>query len=99
MSVDFVQSPEPHPILPSNCLFLNDLSVKIYLGKINHTLPKNLDFTMLSRIKTKTNLIAPCFKNALMRLLFDNAYISGWLFILKEHFVKSKCMLFYMCLT
>ena len=54
---------------------------------------------MLSRIKTKTNLIAPCFENALMRLLFDNAYISGWLFTLKKHFVESKGMLFYMCLT
>ena len=62
MSVDFVLSPEPQPFLPSNCLFLNDLPLKIYLGKINHTLSKNLDFTMLSRIKTKINLIGPCFK-------------------------------------
>ena len=43
--------------LPSNCLFLNDLSLKIYLGKINQTFSKNLDFTMLPRIETKTNLI------------------------------------------
>ena len=54
---------------------------------------------MLPRIKTKTNLIAPCFKYALMRLLFDNAYIPGWLFTLKKHFVESKRMLFYTCLT
>ena len=33
MSVDFVQSPEPHTFLPSNCFFLNDLSLKIYLGE------------------------------------------------------------------
>ena len=85
--------------MPSNCLFLYDLSLKIYLGKINHTFSENLDFTMLPRIKTKTNLIAPCFKNALMGLLFDNAYIPGWLFTLKKHFVESKRMLFYMCLT
>ena len=25
-----------------------------------------------------------------MRLLFDNAYIPGWLFTLKNHFVESK---------
>ena len=51
---------------------------------------------MLPRIKTKTNLIAPCLKkNALIRLLLDD----GCLFALKKHFVKSKGMLFYMCLT
>ena len=55
---------------------------------------------MLPRIKTKTNLIAPCLKkNALIRLLLDDAYIPGWLFILKKHFVESKGMLFYTCLT
>ena len=80
-------------------MFLNDLSLKIYLGKINQKFSKNLGFTMLPRFKTKTNLIAPCFKNALMRLLFDNAYIPGWLFTLKKHFVESKGMLFYMFLT
>ena len=54
---------------------------------------------MLPRIKTKTNLIAPCFKNALIRLLLDDANIPGLLFTLKKHFVESKGMLFYMCLT
>ena len=49
---------------------------------------------MLPSIETKTNLIAPCFKrNVLVRLLFDNAYIPGWLFTLKKHFVESKGML------
>ena len=47
---------------------------------------------MLPRIKTKTNLIVPCFKNATL------TYPDG-LFTLKEHLVESKCMLFYMCLT
>ena len=37
---------------------------------------------MLPRIKTKTSLIAPGLKNALMILLFDN----GWLFTLKKTF-------------
>ena len=54
---------------------------------------------MLSRIKTKTNLIAPCFKKCVNETTFDNAYISGWLFTLKKHFVESRGMLFYMCLT
>ena len=85
--------------MPSNCLFCNDLSLKIYLGKINQKFSNNVDFTMLSRIKTKTNLIEPCLKNALIRLLFDNAYIPGCLFTLKKHFVESKGMLFYMCTT
>ena len=98
MSVDFVWSAEPYTFVPSNCLFLNYLSQTIYLGKINQKFSKNLDFNMLPRIKT--NLIAPCLKkNALMRLLFDNAYIPGWLFTLKKHFVESKSMLFYICLT
>ena len=34
----------------SNCLFLNDLSLKIYLGKINQKFSKKIDFTMLPRI-------------------------------------------------
>ena len=54
---------------------------------------------MLPRVKTKTNLIAPCLKNALIRLLLDDAYIPGWLFALKKHFVESKGVLFYTCLT
>ena len=55
---------------------------------------------MLPRIKTKINLIAPCLKkNALIRLLLDDAYIPGWLFTLKKHLVESKGMLLYMCLT
>ena len=70
MHVDFVKSNEPHPFLPSNCFCLNDLSLKIYLGKINHTFSKNLDFTMLSRIKTKTNLIAPCFNKCVYETNF-----------------------------
>ena len=61
MSVDFVLSLEPHTFAPSNCLFLNDLSLKIYLGKINRQFSNNLDFTMLPRIKTQPNLIAPCY--------------------------------------
>ena len=36
-------------------------------------------------------------QNALMGLLFDNAYIPRWLFTSKEHFVESKGMLFHMC--
>ena len=35
MSVDFVKSREPYNFAPSNCLFLNNLSLKIYLEKIN----------------------------------------------------------------
>ena len=85
--------------MPSNRLFFNDLSLKIYLGKINQKFSKNLDFTMLPRIRTKTNPIAPCLKNALIRLLFDNTYMPGWLFSLEKHFVELKGMLFYMCLT
>ena len=62
MSVDFVLSREPYTFAPSNYLFGNDLSLKIYLEKINHRFSKNLDFIMLPRIKTKTNLIASCLK-------------------------------------
>ena len=95
MFVDFVKARERYTFAPSKCLFLNDLSLRIYLGKINHTFSKNLDFTMLPRIKTKTNLTVPYLKNALMRRLFDNAYIPRWLFTLKKHFVESNSMLFY----
>ena len=97
MSVYVFYSPEPYTFVPSNCLVFNDLSLKIYLEKINQTFSKNLDFTILPRIKTKTNLIAPCCKNALMRLLFDNAYMPGWLFTLKKHFVESKGLCFFIC--
>ena len=54
---------------------------------------------MLPRIKTKPNLIAPYFKKRVNETTFDNAYIPGWLFTLKKHFVESNGMLFYMCLT
>ena len=94
MSVDFVYSRERYTFAPSKCLFLNDLSLRIYLGKINHTFSKKQDFTMLPKIKTKSNLIAPYLKNASMRRLFDNAYIPRWLFPLKKHFVESNGMLF-----
>ena len=70
MSVDFVKSREQYTFAPSKCLFLNDLSLRIYLGKINHTFSKNLDFTMLPRIKTKTNLIAPYSKKRVNETTF-----------------------------
>ena len=60
MSVEFAKSTVPYTFAPSKCLFFNDLSSKICLGKVNKMFSKNLDFTMLPRIKTKTNLIAPC---------------------------------------
>ena len=43
----------------------------------------NLDFTMLPRIESKTNVIA-LLQSVLVRLLFGNAYIPGWLVTLQN---------------
>ena len=50
-----------------------------------------LDFTMLQKIETKTNLIGALFyKKRLARLLFDKANILGWLFTLKKKNKHTK---------
>ena len=50
---------------PSGCV-----AFFFFLEKMNHRFSKYLDFIMLLRIKTKSNLIAPCFKKCVNETTF-----------------------------
>ena len=49
---------------------------------------------MLPMIKTKTNLIAPCFKTCVNETTFGQFFHTRMAVYFEKHFVESKGMIF-----